>query len=143
MHRVISAGIVIFVESGDLREYLLLHYVDGHWDFPKGKLEKGETKQQAALRELHEETGLKGNLLDGFERSFSYEFKQYEDGLLAEKTVFFFIAQVEHKEICLSDEHIDHCWLSYERAIERLTYDNAKQLLQEAEFFLNRRSLQA
>lgn len=137
MLKVVSAGVIIFFESDGQREYLLLHYVAGHWDFPKGKLEPNETAIQAALRELHEETGLQGTIIEGFQESFVYQFNQYPEGLLAEKTVHFFIGHVEHKRVVLSDEHLDHKWLSYAQAMEALTYDNAKQVLEKAEYFLN------
>jgi len=54
-----SAGFVVFTEREDgKRLYLLLHYPSGHWDFPKGHVEEGESEIRAALRELREETGL-------------------------------------------------------------------------------------
>ncbi len=142
MLKVISAGIIIFFEFDNQREYLLLHYVAGHWDFPKGKLEADETLLDAASRELHEETGLQGTIIDGFQESFVYQFNQYPDGSLAEKTVHFFIGTVEHKEVILSDEHLDHKWLPYAEAMKLLTYDNAKQVLAKAESFLNKIALE-
>lgn len=112
----------------------MLHYPHGHWDFAKGKIEKGETKEQAALRELKEETGLTATIIDGFERSFDYFFKQ--DNELIKKKVYYFIAQTESQEITLSFEHIGSAWLTYDEAINRLTYENARALLKEVDAFL-------
>ena len=53
-----SAGIVIFRKEESKKLFLLLHYPSGHWDFVKGKMEKGETTQQTAIRETKEETGI-------------------------------------------------------------------------------------
>ncbi|GAI42981.1 unnamed protein product, partial [marine sediment metagenome] len=41
-----SAGAVIFSRSDKKIEYLLLHYQAGHWDFPKGNIEKGEKLEE-------------------------------------------------------------------------------------------------
>ena len=53
-----SAGIVIFRRENSKILFLLLHYPSGHWDFVKGKMEKGESVQQTAIRETKEETGI-------------------------------------------------------------------------------------
>ena len=134
MKYLFSAGFVLFMEQNGQRYYLLLNYPHGHWDFPKGKIEKGETKHDAALRELNEETGLTATIIDGFEQSFDYFFKS--DGQTIKKTVYFFIAQTDTQKVTLSYEHIGSAWLGYEQAIERLTYDNAKELLKAANQFL-------
>jgi putative (di)nucleoside polyphosphate hydrolase len=55
--RRLSCGIVVLLES---RELLLCHVTgQRHWDLPKGGLHDGETPVEAALRETHEETGLR------------------------------------------------------------------------------------
>ena len=70
-----SAGTVIVCNG----EYLLLHYESGHWDFPKGKIEEGETPEQAALRELKEETGIEdAEILPGFTEGIKYFFHREE-----------------------------------------------------------------
>ena len=46
-----SAGVILI--KGD--KYLILHYEEGHWDFPKGNIEEGESEEEAALRELEED----------------------------------------------------------------------------------------
>lgn len=45
---------------------LLVFHRRQSWDMPKGKIDPGETPEQAALREVQEETGLKNLHLDGF-----------------------------------------------------------------------------
>ena len=50
-----SAGIVIFRKEGSKKIFLLLHYPSGHWDFVKGKMEKGESTHQTAIRETKED----------------------------------------------------------------------------------------
>lgn len=139
MQRQFSAGLVLFRldEKTNEREFLLLHYVSGHWDFPKGKIEQGETKHQAASRELMEETGLTAQILPGFEEQFTYWFRGYEGGELLQKTVYFFIGCTEQKDVVLSREHIGFVWLPYEQALSKLTYENARDMLKKAVVFLD------
>ena len=138
MQRQFSAGLVLYRESRETqeREYLLLHYVSGHWDFPKGKIESGETKHQAAQRELMEETGLKAEILPGFEEQFTYWFRDF-NGEMTQKTVFFFIGKTGHDEVVLSHEHKGYLWLTYQAALKKLTYKNAQTMLKKVEDFLN------
>ena len=138
MIREFSAGIIIFYEEKKKKEYLLLHYQSGHWDFPKGHIEKGESKQVAALRELKEETGLDATILDGFEESFEYWHRLPETQEIAHKTVYFFIGQTTSKDVVLSHEHIGFKWLSFKEAMKQLTYDNAREVLKKADVFLQK-----
>ncbi len=138
MKELFSAGLILFRVVDGERLYLLLHYPHGHWDFVKGKIEEGESKQEAALRELEEETGLEADIMDGFEEQLSYVFREEDE--LIEKTVYFLIAQTASEEIELSHEHIDFSWLSYNQAEGQLTFPNAKEVLKKAELFIRRRS---
>jgi bis(5'-nucleosidyl)-tetraphosphatase len=131
MKTVHSAGIIVYHDDKGNREYLLLHYPSGHWEFPKGKLEKGETNTQAALRELKEETGLDAVLKPDFCESITYFFKSF-DGQTVQKTVDLFIGQSMSTQVTLSHEHQGYAWLPYEQALERLTYENAKKTFAKA-----------
>lgn len=131
-----SAGIVLYRIKNGVIEYLLLHYLSGHWDFPKGKIEAGETKQQAALRELAEETGLTAELHEPILASCSYYFTDYGDGVRAHKTVDYFIGKAHDGEVRLSDEHIGFEWLPYEQALKRLTFE--KGMLVKAHEYLTK-----
>jgi bis(5'-nucleosidyl)-tetraphosphatase len=138
MKHIFSAGIIVYRIENEQVEYLLLQYGAGHWDFAKGKIEKDETKKEAALRELQEETGLSADIEPDFEETFSYIFHDY-DKQLAQKTVYFFIGQATHYNVILSDEHIDYAWLTHKQALEKLTYDNAKKVLKKAHKYNNHR----
>ena len=136
MKREFSAGVVLFYIRNKTIEYLLLHYASGHWDFPKGHIEKGETKQETALRELKEEAGMSAQLCEGFEDSFEYFFKNTKTHELINKTVYFFVGQAVTKQVTLSHEHIGYEWLEYNQALEKITYKNAKELLKKVHTFL-------
>jgi mutator protein MutT len=125
-----SSGIIIYKKENNTILYLLLRYSAGHWDFPKGKIEAGETKEEAALRELKEETNLTAQIDDNFEESLQYIFSYNRE--LTQKTVYFFTGQATSTEITLSHEHTDFTWLPYQDALAQLTYDNAKEVLKKA-----------
>ncbi len=130
-----SAGAVIFRKEKEAIYYLLLHYQAGHWDFPKGHIEEGESLKQTIIREVAEETGIMDIVfIDGFKEKIEYFFKL--KGKAVFKVVMFFLAQTETKEVKLSFEHVDFKWLFYEKALEQLTYKNAKEVLKKAHKFL-------
>jgi len=136
MKQEYSAGVVVYYFGETEVEFLLLHYQSGHWDFAKGHIEENESKKEAALRELKEEAGLTAELQPGFQEEFSYFFR-YSDNLeLIKKTVYFFVGKASTQQVVLSDEHIGFAWLSYEQALEHLTYKNAQELLQKVGAFV-------
>jgi 8-oxo-dGTP pyrophosphatase MutT (NUDIX family) len=137
MKHLYSAGIVTYIIENSEILYLLLQYGAGHWDFPKGKIEKEETKQEAAQRELMEETGLTAKIDPNFEETFEYIFTDY-DKKLSKKTVYYFVGEAQNKKVTLSHEHTDYAWLPYEKAIEQLTYENAKELLKKVHTYIQK-----
>ena len=121
-----SCGAVIY--NG--KEYLLLHYDAGHWDFPKGNREAGETCKEAAVREIEEETGINELKFDDFEKKINYVYRRGKDTIF--KTVIYFLAESKEKKVVLSWEHQGFEWLSYENALDRLTYENAQEVFTAA-----------
>jgi bis(5'-nucleosidyl)-tetraphosphatase len=137
MKEELSAGAIIFKidRQTNYVEYLVLHYLSGHWDLAKGHVEGKETPQETALREIKEETDLTVTLDDRFKESLSYFFKNRQ-GELIKKTVIFFVAESAEKKVTLSREHIGYKWLPKEEAFKQLTFTNAKQLLTQADRFI-------
>ena len=131
-----SAGIVLFRKEGPKKLFLLLHYPSGHWDFVKGKMEKGETTHETAIRETGEETGITDIVfVENFEEWIEYNFKY--QGKLVQKKVVFFLAETKMKEVKISHEHSGYTWMDYNTAREKTTFDNAKTVLTKAEKLLS------
>lgn len=131
MRTELSAGVIIYRINNNNLEYLLLHHTEGHWDFPKGKLEANETVEQAAVRELREEAGIDADLIAGFQHVISYQFTD-KNGELVKKQVVFFLGQVEDAMVVISHEHQDFLWLSYDEAYQKVTYDSAREVFELA-----------
>ncbi|MEM2963348.1 MAG: bis(5'-nucleosyl)-tetraphosphatase [Candidatus Anstonellales archaeon] len=131
-----SCGIVLYRDGGR-RLYLLLHYPAGHWDFPKGHVEKGEDELATAVRELMEETGIKNiKIDDGFRERIEYSYKR--NGEFRHKEVVFFLAQTEEMNVKISHEHIGAGWFEYTQSYKQLTYETSRRVLKKAEEKLNR-----
>ena len=79
-------------------------YYAGLWDFPGGTVEKGETLQQAAAREVKEECGLEIKL----EKNYFYIY-HYQDRDL---NIYDFKADFVSGEVVLSEEHTEFKWIS-------------------------------
>jgi bis(5'-nucleosidyl)-tetraphosphatase len=139
-----SAGALVFRDDPirSARLFLVLHYPAGHWDFPKGAVEKGETEEQAAKREIFEETGIR---VDGFLPNFRKEIEYYyrRQSNLSHKRVIFFLAQTSESKVRISFEHSGYDWLTYDQLQRRLTFENAKNVLREANAFLSRQEASA
>ena len=130
-----SAGVVLFRKDSTEKKFLLLNYPLGHWDFVKGKIESGETFNQTVIRETKEETGIDDlDFLEGFESDIKYDF-QYE-GEAIRKKVTFFLAETRTEKIKISDEHLGYVWVNYDEALKKITFQNAKNVLLEANNFL-------
>ena len=127
-----SAGIVLYrSDDNSSNLILLLHYGNGHWDFPKGNIEVNETQIQAAVRELEEETGInRFRLVPGFKETLVYNYKKKSAQVA--KTVTFYLGITTISKVVLSSEHIGYVWLTYQESVKILTYDNAKNLLTQA-----------
>ncbi len=135
-----SAGAIIFRKNGDKIYYLLLCYPlsarskKDYWDLPKGHIEDGEKEIDTVRREVKEETGIEDlKFVEGFKEEIKYFFN-FQHKIIS-KTVVFYLAETETKDVEISFEHIDYEWLLYEKAIKQLTFENAKQVLKRANEF--------
>ncbi len=130
-----SCGAIIFRLEQGKQLFLLLHYTEGHWDFPKGHVQAGEAERQTARREIAEETGITElEFIGEFREVISYYYTF--EGKKCHKTAVFFLAKTVQEKITLSFEHQNCAWLPYEEAVQKATYESAKELLKNAHRFL-------
>ena len=127
-----SVAAIVYNEN----EYLLLKYGLGHWEFVKGHKEENELDEQTILRELEEETSITDAIIiKGFKEKYDYSFTF--KGQRIHKYVNCYLIKADTKDVRISYEHEDYVWFPFHKALKRLTYDNAKRLLQEADTFRN------
>jgi bis(5'-nucleosidyl)-tetraphosphatase len=124
-----SYGVIIFQDNP--RRYLVLLRKRSS-DLPKGRSEKGETAEQAAIREAKEETGLDVALLPGYRHDIHFAFLNRQ----IKKTITFFLARVENPNVKISKEHKGFRWCVPHEAMELLRYKDQQGLIEKAEEYL-------
>jgi 8-oxo-dGTP pyrophosphatase MutT (NUDIX family) len=93
------------------------------WTFPKGKLDRGESFEDAALREVEEETGLRGRLVRELP-ALRYDVRGRP------KLVRYWLMEVEAETPFVANDEVDEVhWLEPHEALAQLTYDGDRELL--------------
>lgn len=130
-----SFGIIPIRIKNNKREYLLIQSHAENWGFPKGHKNPGETNKEAAQRELFEETGLKlEKFISSKPQVESFVFRRA--GKIISKQVRYYPGMVAEGKVKIQPEEIkDYSWLTYDKAMERLSFPEAKKILQVIEGF--------
>lgn len=128
-----SAGGLVVRSNGTLEAALIARYDRRKrlvWSLPKGHVEQGETIEQAALREVSEETGLTAAIvapLGVIDFWFAVEDRRIH------KTVHHFLMQYETGDICDEDpEVVDVAWVEIDDVTSRLAYRDERRLVAKA-----------
>jgi len=130
--RETSAGGVVFRMVNGRPLFLLIRDSYKNWGFPKGHIEPNEPPEQAALREVEEETGVMGielrSSLDTIEWYFRFR------GRLIHKVCHFYLMEASTaKTSPQREEGITACrWLPLDEALECISYANARGVLKRA-----------
>lgn len=140
-------GVTYYITPKGEIEYILLkrkkHWKG--WEFPKGKIERFESKKMAARREVSEETGRKILKLKRFKEKGVYLYhKELKDrpGVIGQ-TYHLFGVQVEKGDgkIKLDPmEHNGYKWVSFNQAQKMLTWSNQKRCLKIVDKWLKDKS---
>lgn len=118
-----AGGVVIRrTASGQCEVACIFREARSDWTFPKGKLDKGETFEQAALREVWEETGMHCEVLR-FVGTTNYTHRKGKT-----KIVAYYLMSVASGEFAPNDEVDELVWLALESVREHLTWDRDQEL---------------
>lgn len=132
-----SCGAVCWRLNGEKIEYLILFQKGSKtWSFPKGHMEKGETKIETAKREIYEEIGINAKIDDGFSRTLSYTLK---NGNV--KYVYLFLTKVIDDIKLAENEAGEYRWLNLNEAALLLPDVGYGELLKNAEEYIKERLL--
>ncbi|QOW10313.1 NUDIX domain-containing protein [Kaistella flava (ex Peng et al. 2021)] len=133
MFKVIEAagGVV----SNQKEEILFIRRL-GKWDLAKGKIEKGESLEQAALREIEEETGLKELILEDYLNTTFHIYTERNGEKILKTTYWFRISYVGNSApIPQIEEGISEVsWKNEKQIIEEvlpMTFENIKLILKD------------
>lgn len=120
-----SCGALVYTKIDNELKYLVIKQkYTNHYGFPKGHIEKGETKEQTAIREIYEETNIKVDLNNTIFKEVYYEPKP---GI--KKEVTFFLAKALNTNFKIQvEEVLEIHWLNEKEVLNMLTYENDKDV---------------
>jgi len=130
-----SFGVIpVFRDKENNLFFCLVQHAEGHWGFPKGHPEPGESEKETAARELEEETGI--DMIDfSSNKSFIEEYAFEQDGIIHDKSVKYFFGFVSSVVSATPDnfkkEIPELKWVTYEDAKKLITFPEAKRILEE------------
>jgi 8-oxo-dGTP diphosphatase len=124
---ILAAGGVLWRVRNSVREVAVIYRErwGGEWSLPKGKLEKGETFEEAAVREVLEETACRAEIED-FLAAVDYRVKGRPKVVL-----FYAMRLVEERSFSPNDEIQALDWIAPEGAFEQLTHEKERDVLRQ------------
>ena len=137
-HEKSCGGLIYREHDGETQLLLLKHRCGGHWSFPKGHMEAGETEMETALRAIREETGLRVFLRAGFPEAVAYSPKPN-----VKKQVIYFIGfTLNEAALRPQEEEVSELqWMEIHKAYDAVTFRNDKNLITKAIEYISRRGM--
>lgn len=129
----VSSGGVIFRRYDGSIEVAMVAVKGGNvWCLPKGLIDKGEVPEKTAIREVAEETGLKGRIIEKLgEITYWYYIK--EENIKCRKTVHFFLMEYEGGDVSNHDWEVDDAsWFPIDEALKKASYRGEKEIIEKA-----------
>lgn len=138
MKKDFSCGVIPYRITDAQRQFLLIQHQAGHWSFPKGHPEKGESDLQAARRELAEETGISDVEIDKHHPFNEHYTFTKRSGKQVSKRVVYYLGQVAaNQAVVLQEAEVsDHQWGDSAATRDRMSFDEGRALLDQVLAYL-------
>ncbi len=132
-----SAGGVVFRKIDNSIEVALIYLKKGNvFSLPKGTIDNDETPEETALREVKEETGINGRIIEKIGET-SYWFYLAEENAKCKKTVHYFLMEYESGDISKHNWEVDKVyWMPIDEAIKKITFRSDREILLKAKEIL-------
>jgi 8-oxo-dGTP diphosphatase len=133
LKRQTSSGGVIFRKGPGVTEVVLVSVRGGkYWCLPKGIVDKGETPEITAVREVREESGLSGRIIDKL-GEITYWYYIHGENTKCRKTVHFYLMEYESGNTSQHDLEVDEAvWFSFETALQKISFSGDRTILEKA-----------
>lgn len=133
LKRQISSGGVIFRKGPGVLEVVLVSVRGGkYWCLPKGIVDKGETPEMTAVREVREESGLSGRIIDKL-GEIAYWYYIRGENTKCRKTVHFYLMEYESGNTSQHDSEVDDAvWFPFEAALQKISFSGDRTILEKA-----------
>ena len=130
-----SAGGVAYRERDSVIEVALISVGDDNrWQLPKGLVDKGESTEDAAVREVREEAGIETELVERLDK-VEYWYFWNEDGerVRYHKFVYFYLLRYKSGDVSNHDHEVNEArWFNIDEAISVLAFDSEKKIVEKA-----------
>ena len=130
---LVSAGGVVLRKGRQGDEVVLCGRRDPiRWALPKGTPDPGETREQTALREVREETGLDVEIVRRLD-AIQYRFLRASDGARCHKTVHYYLMSPTGGDTSRHDDEFDFVeWFPLAEALKTMTYPNEARIVEKS-----------
>jgi 8-oxo-dGTP diphosphatase len=135
----ISAGGVAFRKQGERIEVALISVGDdARWQLPKGLVDKGESTEDAAVREVREEAGIDTEVVERLDKiEYWYLWNENGERVRYHKYVYFYLLRYKSGDVSDHDHEVNEArWFDIEEAVDMLAFESEKKIVQKAKALL-------
>jgi len=130
-----SAGGVAYRERDTVIEVALISVGDDNrWQLPKGLVDKGESTEDAAIREIREEAGIETELVERLDKvEYWYFWNEHGERVRYHKFVYFYLLRYKSGDVSNHDHEVNEArWFNIDEAINVLAFDSEKKIVEKA-----------